>query len=88
MIKPLGKNLLLRKRLRSRHTLGGITLPDSALTDDDRLMVVASKGPGVDAEIKEGDTVVLDQYALSSKHESPDGSFIIPQSSICMVIPA
>ena len=62
MLKPLHKNVILRKEEEEKKTASGIILTETAKTKSS-IAVVAAIGKDADVNIKENDKVVYKEYS-------------------------
>jgi len=98
-MKLLGNRVHVRRVKRAKaSTDGGILLPDIALDDlntgGPKEYEVLAVGPGrrnrsgdpVPVEFAPGDRVICQSY-FTGAHEMPDGTFIISDDMIMLVVP-
>lgn len=76
MLKPIGNRVIIEKKEQEQTTKSGIVLTDSAKEKSNEGVIVAvgtgrllNDGTRVTPEVKEGDRVVFQQYAVQKLNE-------------------
>ena len=93
MIKVLGNRIAIRPLPKDEKASGSIYYAPSH-TPEQQFAVVVAVGTGrllkngtiVEIPVKVGDTVLIDQYAIQSKTDAGDGSWIIDMSACSLVV--
>lgn len=75
MLRPLNKNVVLKKEAEEKKTASGIILTESA-KDKPSVAVVVAVGKDCEAKIKENDRVVYKEYS-GTKVKMDDVDYII-----------
>lgn len=75
MLRPLNKNVVLKKEAEEKKTASGIILTEST-KDKPSVAVVVAVGKDCDAKIKENDRVVYKEYS-GTKVKMDDVDYII-----------
>ncbi len=75
MLRPLNKNVVLKKEAEEKKTASGIILTESA-KDKPSVAVVVAVGKDCEAKIKEDDRVVYKEYS-GTKVKMDDVDYII-----------
>lgn len=89
-IKPLNKNILIRKEEVETITAGGLHIPKEAQENTQRAKVIAlgTGAPDFEFSVKVGDTVILFQHAFaqSVKVGEDDSQAIVLEDEIIAII--
>lgn len=75
MLKPLNKNVILKKEEEEKKTASGIILTESA-KDQPSVATVVAIGKECEAKLNEGDKVVFKEYS-GTKVKMDDVNYII-----------
>ena len=93
MLKPVGNRVVIEKIEREQTTKSGIVLTDSAKekSNEGKIIAVGSgrlfdNGERVAPEVKEGDTVVFQEYAGTEVKNGQDAYLIINENDILAII--
>lgn len=90
-LKPLGDKVVLQYQKAEEKTESGILLPDSAKEKPQEAVVIAV-GPGKEGgqqttmQVKEGDKVIVEQYAGTDVKLGDEEYKIVSQSDILAVV--
>ena len=82
-LQPLGQRVLVKRADSVRQTAGGLHLPDQAIDQDQRAMVLAL-GTAPHFSVAVGDMVLLAKY--QGTPAAGDGQFIIPECDIMAIL--
>ncbi|PTJ09544.1 co-chaperone GroES [Staphylococcus simulans] len=93
MLKPLGNRAIIQRVESEQTTKSGIVLTDKAKEKSNEGKVIAV-GPGrtldngtvITPEVKEGDTVVFEQYAGSEVQVGEDKYLVISEEEILAIV--
>lgn len=85
MLKPLNKNVVLKKEKAESTTASGIVLVSPKETASNQAKVVAI-GPKCDETLYEGATVIFKEYAGTSFKENDDDYMILDEEDILAII--
>ncbi|MEB5793620.1 co-chaperone GroES [Staphylococcus hominis] len=93
MLKPLGNRVIIERKEQEQTTKSGIVLTDSAKEKSNEGVVVAvgsgrllDNGETVDPEVKEGDSVVFQEYAGSEIKRGEETYLILNVEDILAII--
>lgn len=95
LAKPLGDRVLLSVTEEKEKTINGIIIPDSAKTDDVKIGIVESVGPGlytqngasIPMSVKVGDEVIIPPYHQGQTIKIGGKEYILlRESEILMII--
>lgn len=93
MLKPLGNRVIIEKVEQEQTTKSGIVLTDSAKEKSNEGKIIAvgagrilENGTRVAPEVKEGDSVVFQQYAGTEVKRGDDTYLILNEDDILAVI--
>ena len=91
-LRPLGDRVILKYQEAEEKTKSGILLPDSAM-EKPQVAVVISVGPGkcvdgkqIPVEVKEGDKVIVGQYAGTRVTLDEEEYTIADQNEILAIV--
>ena len=87
-MKPLGDRVVLQHRKAEEKTQSGILLPDSAKEKPQEAVVIAV-GPGnndVPMQVKEGDRVIIGEYAGTKVKIEEEEFSIVDQDEILAIV--
>ena len=93
MLKPLGNRVIIQRVETEQTTKSGIVLTDKAKEKSNEGKVIAV-GPGrtldngnvIAPEVKEGDTVVFEQYAGSGVQVGDEKYLVISEEEILAIV--
>ncbi|UXV35850.1 co-chaperone GroES [Staphylococcus sp. IVB6181] len=93
MLKPLGNRVIIKRVETEQTTKSGIVLTDKAKEKSNEGKVIAV-GPGrtldngnvIAPEVKEGDTVVFEQYAGSEVQVGDEKYLVISEEEILAIV--
>jgi len=93
MLKPLGNRVIIERKEQEQTTKSGIVLTDSAKEKSNEGVVVAvgsgcllDNGETVAPEVKEGDSVVFQEYAGSEIKRGEESYLILNVEDILAII--
>ena len=93
MLKPLGNRVIIQKSEQEQTTKSGIVLTDSAKEKSNEGKIIAvgagrllDDGTRVAPEVKEGDSVVFQQYAGTEIKHGEETYLILNEDDILAVI--
>lgn len=93
MLKPLGNRVIIERKEQEQTTKSGIVLTDSAKEKSNEGIVVAvgtgrvlDNGEKVAPEVKEGDRVVLQEYAGSEVKRGDETYLILNVEDLLAII--
>ena len=84
MLRPLNKNVVLKKEAEETKTASGIILTESA-KDKTRVAVAVAVGKDCEAKLKEDDRVVYKEY-YGTKVKMEDVDYIIIQDEDILAV--
>ncbi|MBR1802652.1 MAG: co-chaperone GroES [Clostridia bacterium] len=92
MLKPLGDRVVVKRVGNEETTKSGIILAGKS-EEKSQMATVLKVGPGIDSEgkkvemqVKEGDTIVINQYAGTEVKYEGEDLVIVKQSDILAVV--
>ena len=92
MLKPLGDRVVVKRLEREETTKSGIILAGKS-EEKSQMAKVVKVGPGIDSEgkkvemqVKEGDTIVINQYAGTEVKYEGEDLVIVKHSDILAVV--
>ncbi|MCI2948595.1 chaperonin GroES [Staphylococcus caledonicus] len=93
MLKPLGNRVIIERKEQEQTTKSGIVLTDSAKEKSNEGVVVAigsgrllDNGEKVAPEVKEGDTVVFQEYAGTEVKRGDETHLILNADDLLAII--
>ncbi|WP_251518367.1 MULTISPECIES: co-chaperone GroES [Staphylococcus] len=93
MLKPLGSRVVIQKNEQEQTTKSGIVLTDSAKEKSNEGTIIAvgagrllDNGTRVTPEVKEGDTVVFQQYAGTEVKRGDETYLVLNEEDILAII--
>lgn len=93
MLKPLGNRVIIERKEQEQTTKSGIVLTDSAKEKSNEGIVKAvgkgrllDDGSRVAPEVKEGDTIVFQQYAGTEVKRGDETYIVLNEDDILAVI--
>ncbi|HHM2620130.1 TPA: co-chaperone GroES [Staphylococcus aureus] len=93
MLKPIGNRVIIEKKEQEQTTKSGIVLTDSAKEKSNEGVIVAvgtgrllNDGTRVTPEVKEGDSVVFQQYAGTEVKRDNETYLVLNEEDILAVI--
>lgn len=95
MLKPLGNRVIIERKEQEQTTKSGIVLTDSAKEKSNEGIVEAvgkgrllDDGSRVAPEVKEGDTIVFQQYAGTEVKRGDETFIVLNEDDILAIIEA
>ncbi|PNZ70768.1 co-chaperone GroES [Staphylococcus croceilyticus] len=93
MLKPLGSRVIIERKEQEQTTKSGIVLTDSAKEKSNEGVVIAvgsgrvlDNGEKVAPEVKEGDTVVFQEYAGTEVKRGDETYLILNEEDLLAII--
>ncbi|BGE81977.1 co-chaperonin GroES [Staphylococcus petrasii] len=93
MLKPLGSRVIIERKEQEQTTKSGIVLTDSAKEKSNEGVVIAvgsgrvlDNGEKIAPEVKEGDTVVFQEYAGTEVKRGDETYLILNEEDLLAII--